>query len=210
MGTNVNIHCFIFLFVLFKNSEESARERARERNIFLSPALDGLWRENRGSVNRLRSMAVLSCREPWPVLSSQAHERRSARTSGKALARLYYLTRQTKTVMLRRVEKGGFRSHADVKLLRSHSLHSAFMHQSIPAAPSLPPPRADPQALACFLPWMANSRGVKDSWAVKSPGVGTKKEGKYPVLRQNCNIFHWPHSQRVWMGGGGVQMSVVS
>ena len=35
------------------------------------------------------------------------------------------------------------------------------MHQSIPAAPSSPPPphRADPRALAFFLPWMGNSLG---------------------------------------------------
>ena len=56
--------------------------------------------------------------------------------------------------------------------------------------------RADPRALAFFLPWMANSRG----WgllSVKSPGVGTQKEGKFPVHRQHCNIFHWPHSRVV-------------
>ena len=58
------------------------------------------------------------------------------------------------------------------------------------------PARADPQALAFFWPWMANSRG----WgllSVKPPGVGTQKEGKYPVHRQHCNIFHWPHSRDV-------------
>ena len=58
------------------------------------------------------------------------------------------------------------------------------------------PTRADPQALAFFLPWMANSRG----WgllSVKSSGVGTQKEGKCPVHRQHCNIFHWPHSRVV-------------
>ena len=58
------------------------------------------------------------------------------------------------------------------------------------------PTRADPQALAFFLPWMANSRG----WgllSVKSPGEGTQKEGKCPVHRQHCNIFHWPHSRVV-------------
>ena len=47
------------------------------------------------------------------------------------------------------------------------------------------PPRVDPPALAFFrLGW------VGDPWAVKSPGVRTKKEGKFPVLRQHCNIFH--------------------
>ena len=37
------------------------------------------------------------------------------------------------------------------------------MHQSIPAAPRLPvpPARADPRALAFFLPWMENSPGVR-------------------------------------------------
>ena len=59
------------------------------------------------------------------------------------------------------------------------------------AQPFLPPPRVDPPALAFFSLW------VGDPWAVKSPGVGTKKEGKCPVLRQHCNIFHWLHSRVV-------------
>ena len=59
------------------------------------------------------------------------------------------------------------------------------------AQPFLPPPRVDPPALAFFSLW------VGDPWAVKSPGVGTKKEGKFPVLRQHCNIFHWLHSRVV-------------
>ena len=71
------------------------------------------------------------------------------------------------------------------------------MHQSIPAVPSppTPPPRsADPRALAFFcLRWQIPRGG--DSWAVKSPGVGTKKEGKCPVLCQHCNIFHWSHGR---------------
>ena len=29
------------------------------------------------------------------------------------------------------------------------------------------------------------------------PCVGTQKEGKCPVHRQHCNIFHWPHSRVV-------------
>ena len=33
------------------------------------------------------------------------------------------------------------------------------MHQSIPPAPRPSPPRADPRALAFFLPWMAKSQG---------------------------------------------------
>ena len=43
-----------------------------------------------------------------------------------------------------------------------------------------------------FLPWMVALESPEggDSRAVKSPGVGTKKEGKCPVLRQHCNIFH--------------------
>ena len=31
--------------------------------------------------------------------------------------------------------------------------------------------------------------GGGDSWAVKSPGMGTKKKDKCPVLRQYCNFF---------------------
>ena len=37
--------------------------------------------------------------------------------------------------------------------------------------------------------------GGGDSWTVKSPGMGKEKEGKWPVLRQHCNIFHWSHSR---------------
>ena len=76
-----------------------------------------------------------------------------------------------------------------------------IMHQSIPAAPSWPPPptplpRADPQALAFFcLGWQIPGGG--EYWVVKSPGVGTKKEDKCPVLRQHCNIFHLLHSRIV-------------
>ena len=60
-----------------------------------------------------------------------------------------------------------------------------------------PPPRPrrpDPRALAFFLPWMANSWGW-DSCNVKSPGVGTKKEGKCPVLRQHGSNLHWSNSR---------------
>ena len=32
--------------------------------------------------------------------------------------------------------------------------------------------------------------GGGDYWAVKCPRAGTEKEGKCPVLRQYCNIFH--------------------
>ena len=61
-----------------------------------------------------------------------------------------------------------------------------------------PPPRNDPLGISIFfLPcWMANSWGW-DSWAVKYPKVGTKKDGKCPVLRQHGNIFHWLHSRIV-------------
>ena len=52
-----------------------------------------------------------------------------------------------------------------------------IMDQSIPAATS--PPRADPQASAFFLPWMANSRG----WGLLScqiPRGGDEKRGQMP------------------------------
>ena len=53
------------------------------------------------------------------------------------------------------------------------------MHQSIPAAPCPPPPRADPRALASFLPWLANSRG----WGLlrcQIPRGGDEKGGQMP------------------------------
>ena len=54
------------------------------------------------------------------------------------------------------------------------------MYQSIPAAtspPPPPPPRADPRALAFFLPWMAIARG----WGILScqiPRGGNEKGGQ--------------------------------
>ena len=56
------------------------------------------------------------------------------------------------------------------------------MHQSIPAA-------STPSDISIFfLPWMANSRG----WGFLScqiPRVGTKKEGKCPVLVNTATFF---------------------
>ena len=49
-----------------------------------------------------------------------------------------------------------------------------LMHQPIPPVPSPPSPWGDPQALALFLPWMANSQG----WGLLScqiPQGGDKK-----------------------------------
>ena len=83
-------------------------------------------------------------------------------------------------------------------LILGHPLFSPFMHQSIPAAPSTPSPRlpqAEPPGINIFvcLGWQIPGGG--DSWAVKSPGVGTRKEGKCPILHQHHNIFHWLHSR---------------
>ena len=64
------------------------------------------------------------------------------------------------------------------------------MHQSIPAAPSPPPPapRADPRASALFLPWMANSRG----WELLScqiPWGGEEKRGQMPRPPSTLQFF---------------------
>ena len=51
-----------------------------------------------------------------------------------------------------------------------------------------PPPRTDPPGISIFLaldgkiPWVGTLE--------LSNSLGTKKEGKCPVLRQHCNIFH--------------------
>ena len=86
------------------------------------------------------------------------------------------------------------------RLLTTYKLKHTVMHQSIPPAPSPPkPPPPPPHALTpgqwhfFCLGWKIPGGG--DFWAVKSPGVGTKKEGKCPVHRQHCNIFHWLHSR---------------
>ena len=42
---------------------------------------------------------------------------------------------------------------------RCKMFHSKIMHQSIPPAPSTPPPPVDPRALAFFLHWIVNSVG---------------------------------------------------
>ena len=73
---------------------------------------------------------------------------------------------------------------------RCKMFHSKIMHQSIPPAPSTPPPRLTPGHWHYFciglqIPWGG------DFSAVKSPRGGVeKKQGKCPVLRQHCNIFH--------------------
>ena len=63
------------------------------------------------------------------------------------------------------------------------------------AQPFLPPPPGRPPGISVF--FALDGLIVGDPWAVKSPGVGTKKEGKCPVLRQHWNIFHWLHSRVV-------------
>ena len=74
----------------------------------------------------------------------------------------------------------------------------SFMHQSIPAAPNPPPPPGWPRGISIYfcLGWQISEGG--DSWAVKFPRVGTKDEGKCPVLRQHCKFFHWSHSRIVF------------
>ena len=62
------------------------------------------------------------------------------------------------------------------------------MHQSIPAAPNPPPPRADPRALAFFLPWMANFPG----WGLLScqvPWGGDERGGQMPRPPSTLQIF---------------------
>ena len=82
---------------------------------------------------------------------------------------------------------------------RCEMFHSKIMHQSIPPAPSQHPPpplRADPRHWHFFCSGWQNPGG-RHLRAVKSSGVGTKKKGKCPVLRQHCNIFLWSHSRIV-------------
>ena len=62
---------------------------------------------------------------------------------------------------------------------RAYQTLLKIMHQSIPAAPSLPPHGLTPRALAFFLPRMANSRG----WGLLScqiPRGGDEKRGQMP------------------------------
>ena len=70
-----------------------------------------------------------------------------------------------------------------------------IMHQSIPPAPSAPP--GWPPGISMFFALDGKFPGVGTLELSNPPGVGTKKEGKCPVLRQHCNIFHCSHSQIV-------------
>ena len=74
-------------------------------------------------------------------------------------------------------------------------LYYALVNSSCTQPPP-PPPRLTPghYHFLC-LGWQIPRCGV--SWAVKSPAVGTKKEGKCPVIHQHCNIFHWSHNRIV-------------
>ena len=65
------------------------------------------------------------------------------------------------------------------------------MHQSIPAAPNPPPPpppRADPEALAFFLPWMANFR-VWGLLSCQVPRGGDERGGQMPRPPSTLQIF---------------------
>ena len=80
-----------------------------------------------------------------------------------------------------------------VKILISNWPRTRIQNQSIPPARNPHPPLGlNPGTGICFgLGWQIPWGG--DFWAVKSTGVGAKKKGKCPVLRQHCNIFHWSH-----------------
>ena len=79
----------------------------------------------------------------------------------------------------------------------SHPFFLGFLtYASVNSTCAQPRPGLTPGHWHFFcLGWQIPRGG--DSWAVKSPGVGTKKEGKFFVLCQHCNIFHWSHSQIV-------------
>ena len=55
-----------------------------------------------------------------------------------------------------------------------------LMHQSIPAAP-IPPPRANPRALALFLFWVENSRGWGWKKRANAPPPGYVLNAKYII-----------------------------
>ena len=75
---------------------------------------------------------------------------------------------------------------------------TVFMHQSIPATPS-PPPRADPRALAFFLPWMANSRG-RGLLSCQIPRGGDEKRGQMPRPPSTLQHFSLIAQSRSAMG----------
>ena len=77
------------------------------------------------------------------------------------------------------------------RLLTTYKLKHTVMHQSIPPAPSPPKPptpRADPRAVAFFLPWMENSWG----WGLLScqiPRGGDEKRGQMPRPPSTLQYF---------------------
>ena len=73
-----------------------------------------------------------------------------------------------------------------------------IMHQSIPAAPMPPPPRANPRALGFFFSWKANSPGVGTLKLPNDPRWGRRKRANAPppgwyVPNQHCSSFHSLH-----------------
>ena len=81
----------------------------------------------------------------------------------------------------------GWRTSLKKSLLSFNASVNSSCAQPTPS-PSLS--RADPRAFHVFFCLGWQIPGGWDSWAVKSPGVGTKKEGKRPVHHQNCSSFH--------------------
>ena len=96
----VHRRCFIFLFVLFENIGERARKRIKNIRLFSSsrtttpfrwrsPALDGLWGENRGSSNRLGYHVInseVTCTQNMTVLYTDHVHRRLWRKGQKCIA----------------------------------------------------------------------------------------------------------------------------
>ena len=102
-------------------------------------------------------------------------------------------------------------------LITESVLNSKIMHQSIPPAPNPPTPPGWSPGISIFFGLDGKFLGV-GTRAVKSPRVGTKKEGKCPVLCQHRHIFHWSHSQiatilsilmcNFFLGAGGIDWCI--
>ena len=83
----------------------------------------------------------------------------------------------------------------------------ASVNSSCAQPPPPPPPRADPQALAFCLPWMANSRG----WGLLScqiPRGGDEKRGQMPCPPSILQHFSLTTQSEGLDGGYKCQLSV--
>ena len=131
------------------------------------------------------------------VLSSHAHERQSPRPP-----LLFNAPNQNRHVTQDRKKWFPLKRRCKIASFTVPLCISQFQLH-----PASPPPRADPQASAFFLPWMANSRG----WGLLScqiPRGGDEKRGQMPCPPSTLQHFSLTTQSEGLAGGYKCQLSV--